>query len=102
MEVSGAAESLAYALIKFVGKKKEEWAMAIAGYIVSIPIFVDSTFVILTPLIKSVSRKTGKSVVAIGIPLAVGAVATHHAVPPTPGPLGVAGIFDVDIGQMII
>lgn len=76
--------------------------MALAGYIVAIPIFVDSTFIILTPLIKSVARKTGKSVVAIGIPLAIGAVATHHAVPPTPGPLGVAGIFGVDIGQMII
>lgn len=102
LEVSGAAERLAYALIKFIGKKKEEWAMALAGYIVAIPIFVDSTFIILTPLIKSVARKTGKSVVAIGIPLAIGAVATHHAVPPTPGPLGVAGIFGVDIGQMII
>lgn len=102
LEVSGAAERLAYALIKFVGRKKEEWAMALAGYIVAIPIFVDSTFIILTPLIKSVARKTGKSVVAIGIPLALGAAATHHAVPPTPGPLGVAGIFNVDVGQMII
>ena len=102
LEVSGAAERLAYALIKFIGKKKEEWAMALAGYIVAIPIFVDSTFIILTPLIKSVARKTGKSVVAIGIPLAIGAAATHHAVPPTPGPLGVAGIFNVDVGQMII
>ena len=73
LEVSGAAERLAYALNSIVGKKKEEWAMAIAGYIVSIPIFVDSTFIILTPLIKSVSRKTGKSVVALGIPLAIGA-----------------------------
>ena len=102
LEVSGAAERLAYALIKFVGKKKEDWAMAIAGYIVAIPIFVDSTFIILTPLIKSVSRKTGKSVVTIGIALAIGAVATHHAVPPTPGPLAVAGIFNVDVGQMLI
>lgn len=76
--------------------------MALAGYIVAIPIFVDSTFIILTPLIKSVARKTGKSVVALGIPLAIGAAATHHAVPPTPGPLGVAGIFNVDVGQMII
>lgn len=102
LEVSGAAERLAYALIRAIGKKKEEWAMALAGYIVAIPIFVDSTFIILTPLIKSVARKTGKSVVALGIPLAIGAAATHHAVPPTPGPLGVAGIFNVDVGQMII
>lgn len=76
--------------------------MAIAGYIVSIPIFVDSAFVILNPLVKSLSRKTGKSVVTLGVALAIGLVATHHAVPPTPGPLGVAGIFGVDIGEMIL
>ncbi|MCM3709157.1 GntP family permease [Sporosarcina luteola] len=101
LEVSGAAERLAYSLIRFIGKRKEEWAMAIAGYIVSIPIFVDSAFVILNPLVKALSRKTGKSVITLGVALGIGLVATHHAVPPTPGPLGVAGIFGVDIGTMI-
>lgn len=101
LEISGAAETLAYSLIKFVGKKKEEWALAVAGFIVSIPIFVDSAFVILSPLVKALSRKTGKSVVALGVSLAVGLVITHSLVPPTPGPLGVAGIFGVDIGIMI-
>lgn len=101
LEVSGAAETLAYALLKAVGKKKEEWAMAIAGYVVSIPIFVDSAFVILNPLVKALSKRTGKSVVSLGVALAVGLVITHSLVPPTPGPLGVAGIFGVDIGLMI-
>lgn len=101
LEASGAAETLAYSLIRLVGKKKEEWAMAVAGFIISIPIFVDSAFVILAPLVKSLSRKTGKSVVGIGVALASGLVITHSMVPPTPGPLGVAGIFGVDIGQMI-
>jgi len=101
LEVTGAAETLAYSLIRFVGRKKEEWAMAIAGYIVSIPIFVDSAFVILNPLVKALSRKTGKSVITLGVALAVGLVITHSLVPPTPGPLGVAGIFGVDIGVMI-
>jgi gluconate:H+ symporter, GntP family len=102
LEVSGAAEKLAYTLIKKLGKKKEEWALAVAGYIVAIPIFVDSAFVILQPLVKALSRKTGKSVVGLGVALAIGLAATHHAVPPTPGPLGVAGIFGADIGLMII
>ncbi|GAA0485448.1 gluconate:H+ symporter [Salinibacillus aidingensis] len=102
LEVSGAAETLAYSLIRFVGKKKEEWAMAIAGFIISIPIFVDSAFVILNPLVKSLSRRTGKSVVSIGVALAAGLVVTHSLVPPTPGPLGVAGIFGVDIGLVIL
>ncbi|TRM12018.1 GntP family permease [Lentibacillus cibarius] len=102
LEVSGAAEKLAYTLIKKLGQKKEEWAMAAAGYIVSIPIFVDSAFVILNPLVKALSRKTGKSVIALGVALGIGLAATHHAVPPTPGPLGVAGIFGADIGLMIL
>lgn len=102
MEISGAAERLAYQVVKFVGKKKEEWAIAIAGYIISIPIFVDSAFVILHPLVKALSRQTGKSVITLGVALGIGLVATHHAVPPTPGPLGVAGIFEADIGLMVL
>lgn len=102
MEISGAAEKLAYTMIKIIGRKKEEWAIAVSGYIVAIPIFVDSAFVILHPLVKALSRQTGKSVITLGVALAIGLAATHHAVPPTPGPLGVAGIFGADIGQMVI
>ncbi|KKI86869.1 GntP family permease [Shouchella clausii] len=102
LEVSGAAERLAYTIVKVLGKRKEEWAMAITGYIVAIPIFVDSAFIILSPLAKALSKQTGKSIVALAIALAGGAVVIHSAVPPTPGPLGVAGIFDIDIGWMII
>ncbi|NIK13291.1 GntP family gluconate:H+ symporter [Alkalibacillus almallahensis] len=102
LEVAGASERLAYTFIRMVGKRNEEWAMALTGYIVSIPIFVDSAFVILTSIVKAVSRNTGKSVLAIGVALAIGLVTTHSLVPPTPGPLGVAGIFGVDVGIMIL
>ncbi|MDC3412201.1 GntP family permease [Aquibacillus sp. 3ASR75-11] len=102
LEVAGASERLAYTFIKWLGEKREEWAMALTGYIVSIPIFVDSAFVILTPLVKSVSRKTGTSVLALGVALGIGLVTTHSLVPPTPGPLGVAGIFGVNVGIMIL
>src|SRR5690625_7880232 len=101
LETTGAAEKLAYSLIKTLGKKKEELAMAVAGYIVSIPIFLDSAFVILNPLVKALSRRTGKSVVTLGIALGIGLGATHHAVPPTPGPGGVAGIVGADVGRWI-
>lgn len=102
LEASGAAEKLAITLLRWLGKRKEEWALAVAGYIVSIPIFVDSAFVILNPLVKALSRSAGRSVLTLGIALAGGLVLTHHAVPPTPGPLGAAGIFDVNIGEMIL
>ncbi|ABZ85200.1 gluconate permease [Heliomicrobium modesticaldum Ice1] len=102
LEVSGAAEKMAYTFLKYLGKRKEEWALALTGYVVSIPIFVDSGFVILMPLVKALSRKTKKSAVSLGVALAVGLVATHHLVPPTPGPLGTAGIFKADLGAMIL
>lgn len=102
LEVSGAAEQIAYSFIKWLGKKREEWALAITGYIVSIPIFVDSAFVILYPLAKALAKNGKRNLLTLGVALAGGLVVTHHTVPPTPGPLGVAGIFGVDIGAMIL
>jgi len=84
LEVSGAAEKMAYSFIKFLGEKKEEWALAITGYIVSIPIFVDSAFVILYPVAKALAKNGKRSLLTLGVALAGGLVVTHHTVPPTP------------------
>jgi GntP family gluconate:H+ symporter len=102
LEDSGAAETIALTFLKIFGPGGEEWALAFTGYVVSIPIFCDSGFVILFPIAKALSKKTRKSIVSVGVALAAGLVATHHLVPPTPGPLGAAGIFNADIGQVII
>ncbi|MEX0445464.1 GntP family permease [Xenorhabdus sp. SGI246] len=102
LEASGATEQIAYSLIKWLGKKREEWALAITGYIVSIPIFVNSAFVILYPLVKALAKKGKRNVLTLGVALAGGLVVTHHIVPPTPGPLGVAGIFGVSVGKVML
>lgn len=102
LEVSGAAEQIAYSFIKWLGSRREEWALAITGYIVSIPIFVDSAFVILYPVTKALAKKGKRSLLTLGVALAGGLVVTHSTVPPTPGPLGAAGIFGVDIGAMML
>ena len=102
LEVSGAAEQIAFSFIKLLGKKREEWALAWTGYIVSIPIFADSAFVILYPIGKALAIKGKRSVLTLGVSLAGGLVVTHTLIPPTPGPLGAAGIYGVDIGAMII
>ena len=101
-EVSGAAKKMALCFLKIFGKGKEELAMAITGFLVSIPIFCDSGFVILTPLIKAISKETKKSIVSLGLALASGLVITHSLVPPTPGPVGVAGIFGVSVSSIIL
>ncbi|MGF6989328.1 GntP family gluconate:H+ symporter [Lachnospiraceae bacterium PF1-21] len=102
LEKSGAAEKLAYTFIKAVGKKKEEWALAITGWFISIPVFADSAIVIFAPLCKALSKVTGKSVVGLALALAAGLQLTHCMVPPTPGPLTAAGMLNVDVGQMIM
>ncbi|MFC0339130.1 gluconate:H+ symporter, GntP family [Kushneria avicenniae] len=101
LEVSGAGQQLARTILRLLGKEREDWAMALTGYIVSIPIFCDSAYVILNPLVRALARNSGRSVLTLGIALGSGLIVTHSAVPPTPGPLGVAGIFGVDIGLMI-
>ena len=102
LEVSGAAEQIAYSFIKLLGRRKEEWSLAATGYLVSIPIFADSAFVILYPIVKALSKKGGRSLLTTGVALAGGLIVTHTLVPPTPGPLGVAGIYGVDIGAMML
>ncbi|MFC2386891.1 GntP family permease [Treponema socranskii] len=101
-EASGAAERMARVFLKLFGKGREEFAMAITGYVVSIAIFCDSGFVILSPLARALSRETKKSMVSLSIALAGGLVITHSLVPPTPGPLGVAGTFGIDVGNFLL
>lgn len=102
LEKSGAAEKMAYSFIKAIGKRKEEWALAITGWVISIPVFADSAIVIFAPLCKAMSRVTGKSVVGLALSLACGLQLTHCLVPPTPGPLTAASMLNVDVGQMIL
>lgn len=101
-EVTGAAKRMAHTFLKLFGKKREEEALAITGFLVSIPIFCDSGFVVLAPIAKAISKATKKSVIGLGVALASGLVITHSLVPPTPGPLGVAGIFGIDVGKFIL
>lgn len=82
LEKSGAAEKMAYSFIKLIGQKNEEWALAITGWFISIPVFADSAIVIFAPLCKAMSRVTGKSVIGLALSLAVGLQLTHCLVPP--------------------
>lgn len=101
LEASGAAERLAFTFIKRLGQKHIDWALAITGWVVAIPVFADSAIVIFAPLVKALSSVTGISVVGLALALACGLQLTHCLVPPTPGPLTAAGMLGVDVGQMI-
>jgi GntP family gluconate:H+ symporter len=104
LEKSNAAIKLAELVLKLVGKRFPALAMSIIGYIVSIPVFCDSAFVILSSLKKSLVAKTGKSSVTMSIALATGLYASHTFVPPTPGPIAAAGNLGLEnqLGLVIL
>lgn len=104
LEKSHAAVKLAELVMKRVGKRFPGLAMSIIGYLVSIPVFCDSAYVILSSLKKSLVQKTGKSSVTLSIALATGLYATHTFVPPTPGPIAAAGNLGLEsqLGLVIL
>jgi GntP family gluconate:H+ symporter len=102
LEKSGGAYKLAESTLKLVGSKNVPLAMGIIGYIVSIPVFCDSAFVILCPLARALSRKVRISLAASAVALSLGLYATHTMVPPTPGPVAAAGLLEADLGLVIL
>jgi GntP family gluconate:H+ symporter len=101
LEKSGGAYTLAQSVLKLTGKKNVPIGMALMGYIVSIPVFCDSGFIILTPLNKALTKSIKKSLSITAIALGLGLLASHAMVPPTPGPIAVAGIVSADLGLVI-
>ncbi|PCM50991.1 permease DsdX [Pseudomonas fluorescens] len=102
MAESGGADQIAQTLIRAFGKDKVQWAMMFAAFLVGIPLFFEIGFVLLIPLVFIVARRTGVSIIKIGIPLLAGLSAVHGLVPPHPGPLLAIGVFGADIGKTIL
>lgn len=102
LEKSGAAETMAKTILKITGPKHAALGLAATGYFVSIPVFCDSAFVLLSPLARRLSMDTKTSMTTMAIALGMGLHATHMLVPPTPGPLAVTGILGADLGLVIL
>lgn len=91
LERSGGAVTLAEVVVKVLGQRFPTLTISTIGFIVSIPVFCDSGYVILNSLKESMARRTHTSMVAMSVALATGLFATHTLVPPTPGPIAAAG-----------
>ncbi|WP_440706051.1 GntP family permease [Heyndrickxia oleronia] len=104
LEKSGAALRMAEVILRIVGPKRPQLAMSLIGYIVSIPVFCDSGFVILSSLRKALAKRAKVAVASMSVALATGLYATHTLVPPTPGPIAAAGNIDADgfLGTIIL
>jgi len=102
LEHSGGAYVMAKKIMHLAGEKRVPLVMVILGYFVSIPVFADSGFVILSPLNKALSKRAKISLAGPAIALSLGLTITHCLVPPTPGPIAAAGILQADLGIVIM
>lgn len=102
LEATGAAFKLADMVIKLVGPKRPDLAMLIMGWVVSIPVFCDSGFVILNPIRKALVKRTMQSSVAMTVCLAGGLYASHVFIPPTPGPIAAANTLGVGNNLLLV
>lgn len=102
LEKTGAALKLADMVVKVVGQKNPELAVELMGWIVSIPVFCDSGFVILNPIRKALVRRTGTSSVAMTVALSCGLYISHVFIPPTPGPIAAANTLGIGENLLLV
>jgi GntP family gluconate:H+ symporter len=93
---------IANALLKIIGDRFAPLAMSITGFIVGLPIFCDSGYIVLSGLNKSIAKRTGVPITIMSVSLATGLYAIHCLVPPHPGSAAAAGIIGVDFGKLIL
>jgi len=99
---SGAADRIVRAFLALLGVERGATALCATGYVLSIPVFFDTVFYLLVPLARSMYGRTNRNYLKYLLAIAAGAGATHTLVPPTPGPLAIAGTLGVDLGTMVL
>ncbi|KAK47499.1 GntP family permease [Caballeronia sp. LZ029] len=101
MAESGGAERIANTLINLFGEKNIHWAMMVVAIIVGLPVFFEVGFVLLIPIAFNVARRTGKSLLLIGLPMVAGLSVVHGLIPPHPAALLAVQAYHADIGKTI-
>ena len=102
LEASGGAQTLAVTMVKRFGDEKAAWALGLTGLVIAIPVFFDAGLIILIPLAFSLAKRTKRSTLCYAIPLLAGLAVGHAFIPPTPGPVLVATMLNVDLGWVIL
>ncbi len=101
MMLSGAAECIAETLLRWFGARRAHWAFFSSAFLLCIPVMLDTVMYLLAPLFKAVARRTRRDYLLLVMSTVAGGTITHSLVPPTPGPLFVAGELGVPLGLMI-
>jgi GntP family gluconate:H+ symporter len=102
LEHTGSTKVMAAFILKKTGERNAALAMSITGFIVGLPIFCDSGFIVLSGLNKSLAKKTGIPIAVTSVSLATGLYAVHCLIPPHPGAAAAAGVINVDVGKLML
>src|SRR5690348_14284549 len=102
MAESGGATRIATTLIDRFGERRVHWAIMFVAFIVGIPVFFQVGFVLLIPLVFTIARRAGLSLVKIGIPLVAGLSVVHGMLPPHPAAMLAVGAFKADVGRTLL
>ena len=102
LEKTGAALTLADVVIRLVGERRPGLALELMGWVVSIPVFCDSGFVILNPIRKALVKRTGASSAMLTVCLACGLYIAHVFIPPTPGPIAAAQTLGIGENLLLV
>jgi GntP family gluconate:H+ symporter len=101
MAESGGADRIADTLIRFFGQRRLPWAMVVLGLVVGLPVFFEVGFVLLVPIAFNVARRTGTSLIMIGLPMVAGLSVVHGLVPPHPAAMLAVTSYHADVGRTI-
>ena len=102
LEKTGGALVIAEKVLSWLGEKSITLSLMLSGWALSIPVFVDSTLLMMNPIAKTLASKSTVSYAATIVAVSLGAMVSHSLIPPTPGPIATAGIVGADLGQVIL
>jgi Gnt-I system low-affinity gluconate transporter len=102
VQSSGGAQQIADSILKKFGEQKSQWALILIGIIVAIPVFFEVALILFLPIVYDLTRRSARSILYYGMPLAGGIAVAHAFIPPTPGPVAVASLLGADLGWVIL
>ena len=102
MVESGAADQIARTLLRLFGEKHVPWAMMIIGLIVGLPVFFEVAFVLLIPIAFTVARRSGRSIIQVGLPMVAGMSVVHGLVPPHPAAMMAVSAYQANLGLTVL
>ncbi|MEM7582069.1 MAG: gluconate:H+ symporter [Acidobacteriota bacterium] len=102
LDRSGAARRIATTLLATAGERRAPAALGAAGLLIAIPVFFDVAFILMLPLVRTTARRCGKPILTFALPLLAGLAVAHAFIPPTPGPVAVAGLIGAELGWVIV